>query len=98
VIGPEAKTAPAILMYHQPLMLGHAAQLGVDLMLSGHTHHGQIWPFGYLSRLYYPLQHGLYTINQCKLYVSAGIGTWGPPMRLGAPPEMVCIRLHPTPK
>jgi hypothetical protein len=94
VIGPEAQTAPAVLMWHQPVRYEQIAALGVDLTLSGHTHHGQMWPLSYVSAQFYPHQHGLYTIGASRFYVSGGLGTWGPPMRLASPPEMVVVKLR----
>jgi len=94
VIGSEAQYSPAVLLYHQPRLFEKAAMLNVDLMLSGHTHKGQIWPLEYISRLIYPYQTGHFVIGKSHLYVSRGIGTWGPPMRLNSPPELVRIRLR----
>jgi len=84
----------SIFLSHSPLQTDKAADHGVDLMLSGHTHGGQIWPFGYLVRLSYPLMGGLYNIGQMKVIVSRGAGTWGPRMRLWRPGEIVRITLH----
>jgi hypothetical protein len=60
----------------------------VDLQLSGHTHGGQIWPFGYLVRMAVPFVAGLYRRGTSQLYVSRGTGFWGPPIRLFAPAEI----------
>jgi uncharacterized protein len=94
VIGPEAMTQPTVLLYHRPLHPSTAAKLGVDLMLSGHTHRGQIWPLSFVSRLFFPYQSGSYHIDDTLLYVSRGVGTWGPPMRVASPPEIVRITLR----
>ena len=96
VIGPEARERPAVLLYHQPRaeIARKAAALGIDLMLSGHTHRGQLWPLWYVGRRVFPYQTGTYVVGAMRLHVSRGIGTWGPPMRLGSPPEIVCIRLR----
>ncbi len=85
---------PSIFLSHQPLDFDLAAQAGVGLMLSGHTHEGQIWPFGLIVRLFYPHFHGLYKERASWLYVSAGTGQWGPPMRLFTRAEIVRIRLR----
>jgi predicted MPP superfamily phosphohydrolase len=53
---------PTILLYHQPVQVERFAELGVDLMLCGHTHEGQIWPFGLLQKMIYPRNHGRYEI------------------------------------
>jgi predicted MPP superfamily phosphohydrolase len=62
--------------------------------LSGHTHGGQLFPILYISKMIYPRIPGLHQIGESYLYVSWGVGTWGPPMRLKAPPELVYIRLR----
>ncbi len=84
---------PVILMDHQPFNLANASQLGVDLQISGHTHHGQLWPFNYITRAIYELSQGYKQIGQTHFYVSNGFGTWGPPVRLGNRPEIVQIKL-----
>ena len=84
---------PVILMDHQPFNLSKAADLGVDLQLSGHTHHGQIWPFNYITKAIYELSWGYKKIKNTHFYVSCGFGTWGPPVRLGNRPEVVIIHL-----
>jgi hypothetical protein len=69
-------------------------ELGVSLQLSGHTHRGQMFPFGYLtSWIYNGLDHGLHRDGGFSLYTSSGVGTWGPPMRTGTAPEIVVITL-----
>jgi len=87
---------PSILLYHVPTGLSDAAAAGIDLQLSGHTHNGQIFPFNYLVRLFYPYAKGLYRIGDLYLYVSPGTGTWGPPMRLGSNNQITLIRLVPA--
>lgn len=83
-----------ILLSHSPLHADVAAQLGVGLMLSGHTHGGQIWPFGYLVQQRYPLLEGFYPIDGMSVIVGRGTGTWGPRMRLWAPAEILRVTLH----
>lgn len=82
-----------ILLSHTPWQAEEAAAAGVDLMLSGHTHNGQIWPFGYLVKRVYPLVYGLYRIAGMQVVVSRGSGTWGPRMRLWHPGEVLLITL-----
>ena len=82
-----------ILLSHSPLQAETAAKDGVQLMLSGHTHGGQIWPFGYLVRRWYPRFAGVYTVDNMSLIVSRGTGTWGPRMRLWRPGEILRITL-----
>jgi hypothetical protein len=79
---------PVVLLAHDPSTFKRASALGVDLQLSGHTHGGQIFPFGLLVRLAVPFVAGLYERGGSLLYVSRGTGFWGPPMRLLAPAEI----------
>ena len=83
-----------VLLAHQPIAIHEAARLGVDLQLSGHTHGGQIWPWGALVRLQQPFIRGHHRVGNCQLYISCGTGFWGPPMRLGAPAEITEIILR----
>jgi len=85
---------PSILLYHQPIQFEKMASAGIGLQLSGHTHGGQLYPIIFISRMIYPRTPGLHRIGESRLYVSRGVGTWGPPMRLGSPPELVFIRLR----
>ncbi len=85
---------PVILMDHQPFYLEKAAALGVDLQVSGHTHHGQMWPLNYITRAMYTISHGYGYIDGMHAYVSNGVGTWGPPVRIGNRPEIVHIRIR----
>ena len=82
-----------ILLKHQPVVLKGSPAL-FDLQLSGHTHKGQIFPFTLLTRLVFSFNSGRYQLaDGATLYVSRGSGTWGPPMRLMAPPEITIIDL-----
>jgi predicted MPP superfamily phosphohydrolase len=87
-------TFPILLMDHQPFQLSEPERLGVDLQLSGHTHHGQMWPFNYITNAIYEVSWGYKKKGNTHIYVSCGYGTWGPPMRLGNRPEVVSITLH----
>lgn len=84
-----------ILLSHSPLLADQAAEMGVGLMLSGHTHNGQIWPFNYLVRLQFRLMGGLYRVGPMQVLVSRGTGTWGPRMRLWRPGEIWMLTLRP---
>lgn len=85
---------PILLMDHQPFQLSIPEELGVDLQLSGHTHHGQMWPFNYITNAIYEVSWGYKKKGNTHIYVSSGYGTWGPPIRLGNRPEVVSITLH----
>jgi uncharacterized protein len=84
----------AILLSHTPWQTEEAAAAGAGLMLSGHTHGGQVWPFGYVVRLFYPLLAGRYEVNGMTVIVSRGTGAWGTRMRLWQPGEILRITLH----
>ncbi|WP_455222686.1 metallophosphoesterase [Kaarinaea lacus] len=84
-----------LLLKHQPVVetssVGH-----FDLQLSGHIHGGQIFPFGLLTWAYYQIPLGLSAVDHAGwIYVSRGAGTWGPPMRVLAPPEITLIEIQP---
>ncbi len=82
-----------LFLKHQPHLDTDAIGL-FDLALSGHTHKGQIWPFTYLSRRAHPLHAGRYDLGKGSvIYVSRGAGTWGPPIRFFAPPEVTVIEV-----
>jgi predicted MPP superfamily phosphohydrolase len=84
---------PLVLLAHQPVMVEQARAAGVDLQLSGHTHGGQLWPFDYAIRLDQPAVEGLSRHGNTQLYVTSGAGYWGPPMRIGARPEITVVEL-----
>jgi predicted MPP superfamily phosphohydrolase len=83
-----------ILLTHAPRHYASAASAGVDLMLSGHTHGGQIWPFGYLVAKVFPIYAGRHEVGDMNLIISRGTGSWGPRMRLWRPAEILHITLH----
>lgn len=85
---------PVVLLAHQPVMVEQARAAGVDLQLSGHTHGGQLWPFDYAIRLDQPAVHGLTRFGGTQLYVTSGAGFWGPPVRVGARPEVAVVELR----
>ena len=85
-----------VLLAHQPRGVEDGARAGVELQVSGHTHGGQIFPFTLATALVYPYLHGLYGVegvNGSQIFVSRGTGYWGPPLRLGSPPEIARIVL-----
>jgi len=85
---------PVILMDHQPFSLGKAAETCVDLQLSGHTHNGQLWPVNYIISMIYEAGNGYLKKKNTYFYISSGFGTWGPPVRTSARPEIVEFTLH----
>lgn len=90
------KKSPTILLAHQPKYIDEIKD-SVDLMLSGHTHGGQLFPFRFLVKLQQPYISGLHQHNkELQIYVNKGTGFWGPPMRLGACSEITEITLVPS--
>jgi predicted MPP superfamily phosphohydrolase len=86
---------PSILLAHAPEQLRIAEEEGISLQLSGHTHRGQFFPWTWVtSRIYGPFVYGLKRLGRLLVYTTSGAGTWGPPMRLGAAPELVLIQFE----
>lgn len=88
------KSKPIILLDHQPFFLDSARVNGIDLQLSGHTHHGQLWPTNFITEMIYELSWGYLRKGNTHYYVSSGVGGWGPPVRTGSPSEIVLINLY----
>lgn len=88
------RARPTVLLAHQPVQVAEAADRGVDLQLSGHTHGGQMWPFHYVVQAVQPSLAGLSNFGDTQLYVSRGAGFWGPPVRVGAPPDISVLTLQ----
>lgn len=86
--------AATIFVSHTPWEAETVARAGAGLMLSGHTHEGQIWPFGYLVRFTHPFLAGAYEPNGMPIIVCRGTGTWGPRMRLWRRGEIARITLR----
>ncbi len=84
---------PNILLSHEPLRKAEALAAGVDLMLCGHTHGGQMFPIGWFTKIIYQTKQGLSKFGKMFIYLSNGVGTAGPPVRIGAEPEIVHIVL-----
>ncbi len=85
-------TLPSILLKHEPKDLEVAEQAGISFQISGHTHRGQQWPFNYLADIAYKgFGYGLKPLGNLQVYVSSGIGGWGPPLRVGSNCEIVEI-------
>ncbi|HEY8473203.1 MAG TPA: metallophosphoesterase [Natronosporangium sp.] len=93
-LGDRDPSRPVLLMAHQPVQVHEAARYGVDLQLSGHTHGGQVYPFDLLVRLQQPVVDGLAEVDGTLVYVTNGAGFWGPPMRVGADPEVTLLELR----
>lgn len=91
IIRTVNKNLPVILLDHQPHNLHLARENGIDLQLSGHTHHGQLWPLNYITSMIYEISWGYEKIGNTHYYVSSGFAGWGPPVRTGSKTEVVNI-------
>jgi predicted MPP superfamily phosphohydrolase len=84
--------AASILLTHAPDQPAITAEAGIGLQLSGHTHRGQFFPFTWITRrIYRQFTYGLSKLGETQFYTSSGAGTWGPPLRVGSPSEIVQI-------
>jgi len=88
------KSGFCILMSHRPVNLKKISTAGIDLVLSGHTHWGQIFPFNYIVGLFFEYISGLHKQDNTYLYVTSGTGTWGPRMRFGSASEIVLVEIR----
>lgn len=88
------KQKPLAVLSHTPLYAEEIAAAGADLMFSGHTHNGQIWPFNYLVKLQFPRAYGLFDVAGMKFYITSGMFYWGIPLRLFAPAELPIIEVN----
>lgn len=85
---------PVVVLDHTPRDTDEAAAAGAALLLSGHTHRGQLWPFNLITRRLFETDYGLLKKGGTWIYVSSGLGTWGPPVRTSGRPEVVLFRLR----
>ena len=93
-LGSRDPARPVVLMAHQPVVAHDVARYGVDLQVSGHTHGGQMAPFNLLVKLEQPVVSGFGKVDGVPVYVTNGAGFWGPPVRVGAPPQVTLIELR----
>ena len=90
-----ARESASILLNHAPVRLPIVEEAGISLQLSGHTHGGQIFPYTWLTRrIFGRFTYGLHRFGALQVYTSTGIGTWGPPMRIGSAPEIVVFEFE----
>lgn len=94
VLGGLDPGCPVILLDHQPARIGEAVEEGVDLLLSGHTHNGQLFPLNLIIGALYQVSWGYSRQGETQVYVTSGAGTWAPPVRIGNIPEIVQIKIE----
>ncbi|MCL2742204.1 MAG: metallophosphoesterase, partial [Oscillospiraceae bacterium] len=85
------RSMPILMIDHQPTKFAESSAAGVDLLLCGHTHKGQIFPISLITGAMYPSDYGYYASDGLQVVISSGIGTWGPPMRIGSDSEIAII-------
>jgi len=89
----ESKNLPRILLDHTPVQLNDAVKNNIDLQLSGHTHNGQMFPLNFITKMVYDISWGYLKKELTQFYVSSGVGTWGPPVKLASDAEIVNIKI-----
>jgi predicted MPP superfamily phosphohydrolase len=82
------------LLDHEPYDLSQAEKNGIDLQLSGHTHYGQLWPINRIVDYIFEVGYGYKQKGNTHIYVSSGLGLWGPPFRIGTQSELVVFNIH----
>ena len=95
---PIDKTLPVIALQHSPIGTNYIEKAGIDLLLSGHTHGGQLWPLTWINNRAFRYNKGLSKQNTLQIYTSCGSGSFGPPMRLGTPSEIAVLDLETAPE
>lgn len=93
IVNGRSDDLPLILLDHTPFGLEEAENNKVDLQLSGHTHHAQLWPLNFLTRMIYEKDYGYLKKGNTQYYVTCGVGTWGPPVRTGSRTEIVNLKI-----
>lgn len=88
------KSKPIILLDHQPFNLKETEAAGIDLQISGHTHHGQVWPISWVTDCIFEQSHGYRQWGNSHVYVSSGLSLWGPPFRIGTESEMIVFNFQ----
>lgn len=94
ILKTSERTLPCILLDHQPFYLEEAMENGIDMQLSGHTHHGQLFPMNLLYKWIYEKSWGYLRKGTTQFIVSCGAGTWGPPIRTNSISEVLKIRIN----
>ena len=94
----QYRRLPLVVLDHQPAALDEAREAGAALELSGHTHYGQLWPFNFVVERRYVNPLGLLTMGSFHSIVSAGTGTWGPPLRTTSRAQVLLVTVHFVPQ
>ncbi len=93
IVSEINSSLPLILLDHTPVRLYEAVENGIDLQLSGHTHNGQMFPLNFITNLIYKVSWGYLKKGNTQFYVSSGVGSWGPPVKLASDAEIVNLKI-----
>lgn len=88
------RSFPVIVIDHTPLGFSETVEENIELQLSGHTHHGQMFPLNFITNMIYEVSWGYLKKEKTQFYVTCGVGTWGPPVRLGSDSEIVKLTIR----
>jgi len=94
ILNDVDRNFPVIILDHTPSGLDEVVQGNIELQLSGHTHHGQMFPLNLITKMIYEVSWGYLKKEQTQFYVTCGVGTWGPPVRLGSDSEIVSMKIR----
>ncbi|WP_078556302.1 hypothetical protein [Bacillus alkalicellulosilyticus] len=94
LVNSHKKDVFTILLDHQPYFKEETKDLGIDLVLSGHTQRGQLVPRHFITNLLYEIVRGYLVMVQNHIFVSSDFGTWGPPLRIGSRSEIKVVTFH----
>ncbi|MFO8077764.1 MAG: metallophosphoesterase, partial [Thermoplasmatota archaeon] len=84
---------PSVVLDHQPYHLERTAKQEVDIQVSGHTHHGQMFPFNYITKAMYRISWGYEEIENTHFFVTCGAQGWGPPVKTSSTSEIMEINV-----
>jgi len=94
ILNDVDRNFPVIILDHTPSGLDEVVQGNIELQLSGHTHHGQMFPLNLITKMIYEVSWGYLKKDYTQFYVTCGVGTWGPPVRLGSDSEIVSMKIR----
>jgi predicted MPP superfamily phosphohydrolase len=87
------RSLPVIVLEHRPIDLDNVSRSGADILLSGHTHNGQLFPVNFIAKRHYELNWGYKLKNRTHVFVTSGIQVWGPPVRTAGASEILIVNV-----
>lgn len=94
ILSGNSDNLPRILLDHTPVGLNEAVDNNIDLQLSGHTHNGQMFPLNFITKMIYEVSWGYLAKGKTQFYVSSGVGSWGPPVKLASDAEIINLKIR----